>query len=331
MKRMTNLSKISGLCLIGAILLISCAIKQPCGDAECTMTTYAYYEEGDCALRADVYSPKDEGSTPAILWLHPGGMITGGRDWLDLDQLGLYLEAGYTVVAIDHRLAPENKLETIVEDIEAAYTWLNSEGPDLFNIDPDRIAVIGHSAGGYLTLLTGFRVEPPPKALVAFYGYGDITGGWATQPSASHSQGEVISRDAAEKALQHSQRACVPTGSELEGRFDYYVYARQQGTWPLEVSGHDPVVEVGWFVNYEPVQNVTLDYPPTMLLHGKADTDVPISVAESMVEALEARGVAYEFISKPGWNHVFDQMEAGSPDVEVALLQVIAFLDEFVK
>jgi acetyl esterase/lipase len=36
----------------------------------------------------------------------------------------MYLEAGYTVVAIDHCLAPEHKLETIVTDVEAAYTWL---------------------------------------------------------------------------------------------------------------------------------------------------------------------------------------------------------------
>ncbi|MGD8750539.1 MAG: alpha/beta hydrolase [Anaerolineales bacterium] len=129
---------------------------------------FTYLAEGDCELRADVYSPPGGEATPALLWIHYGGMIIGGRDWLDSSQLAMYLEAGYTVVAVDHRLAPEYKLETIVGDVEAAYAWLISEGASLFNIDPDRVAVVGHSAGDYLTLLTGFRTEPRPKALVAF-------------------------------------------------------------------------------------------------------------------------------------------------------------------
>jgi len=167
--------------------------------------------------------------------------------------------------------------------------------------------------------------------LVAFYGYGDLTGEWAIEPLASYNKGETITRQAAERALRKSQGACAPSGSQLEGRFDYYVYARQQGTWPLEVSGHDPVGEAGWFSSYEPAHNVTPDYPPTMLLHGQADSDVPFAAAERMVAALEAGGVTYEFVTRAGWNHVFDQMEAGSPAVRDAQQQVIAFLDKHVK
>jgi acetyl esterase/lipase len=258
-------------------------------------------------------------------------MITGGRDWLDTNQLAMYLEAGYTVVAIDYRLAPETKLETIVADVKAARAWLVAEGPALFNIDPDRIAVVGHSAGGYLALLTGFRADPLPKALVAFYGYGDLTGDWAAQPSTSHSQGERITRERANRALRGSGKSCVPIGSTLNGRFGYYVYARQQGTWPLEVSGHDPVTEAAWFSAFEPVQNVTPRYPPTMLLHGRADTDVPFAAAERMAAALEMQGVPYEFVSGARWNHVFDQTEADRPDVQAALRQVLAFLAANVK
>ncbi|MGD8750538.1 MAG: prolyl oligopeptidase family serine peptidase [Anaerolineales bacterium] len=133
----------------------------------------------------------------------------------------------------------------------------------------------------------------------------------------------MISQEAAEGALRRLRKDCVPAGSQLEGSFDYYVYARQRGTWPLEVSGHNPLEEAGWFRAYEPVHNVTSDYPPTMLLHGRADTDVPFAAAERMAAALEEQGVEYEFVYGAEWNHVFEQMEA--------LLQVLAFLDRHVK
>jgi acetyl esterase/lipase len=319
------------LCLICIVLLVGCSSDAPCGGVECTETTYIYLVEGDCELMADVYAPPGDNPTPVILWIHPGGMITGSRDWLDSNQLALYLEAGYTVVAIDHRLAPENKLETIVSDVEAAYYWVLNEGPLLFNIDPRQVAIVGHSAGGYLTLLTGFRTEPRPKALISFYGYGDLTGDWAIEPSASYNEGETITRQAAEQALESSRRACVPTSSELEGRFDYYVFSRQQGNWPLEISGHDPVAETEWFREFEPLRNLTFEYPPTMLLHGLADTDVPFAATERMVAALEENSVPYVFVSHASWNHVFDQTEAESASVQEALERVIEFLDLYVK
>jgi acetyl esterase/lipase len=319
------------LSLIGSNLLVSCSPSPPYGGVAFEQATFTYLQEGDCELQADVYSPTGGEATPAILWLHPGGMITGGRDWIDPNQLVLYLEAGYTVVAIDHRLAPENKLEAIVSDVEAAYAWLITEGPALFNIDPQRVAVVGHSAGGYLTLLTGFRVEPRPKALVAFYGYGDLTGEWAVDPLESYDQRERITRDAAERSLGKSQDTCIPSDAQLDDRFDYYISARQQGVWSFAISGHDPVGEAAWFRDYESVFNVTSSYPPTMLLHGGADTDVPFSVAERMIDALEAGGVSYEFVTRTEWNHVFDQAESDSPAVREALRQVISFLDRYVK
>ncbi|MEZ6144650.1 MAG: prolyl oligopeptidase family serine peptidase [Planctomycetaceae bacterium] len=55
-------------------------------------------------------------------------------------------------------------------------------GRSLPNIDPNRLAVMGGSAGGYLTLMTGF-VHPRPKVLAAFWGYGDLLGDWYTKPS----------------------------------------------------------------------------------------------------------------------------------------------------
>ena len=102
-----------------------------------------------------MYRAAGPGPHPAILYLHGGALIFGERAWISEAEVEVYLNAGYTVVTADYRLAPETKLETILEDVQDAYQWLVRQGPTLFNIDPSRIAVIGPSAGGYLTLLMG--------------------------------------------------------------------------------------------------------------------------------------------------------------------------------
>jgi acetyl esterase/lipase len=80
-------------------------------------------------------------------------------------------------------LAPETKLPEIISDIEEAFRWLADDGARQFHLDSRRIVVIGESAGGYLTLVTGYRVRPKPKALVALYGYGDLIGDWSFKPN----------------------------------------------------------------------------------------------------------------------------------------------------
>ncbi|MGD1994840.1 MAG: prolyl oligopeptidase family serine peptidase, partial [Anaerolineae bacterium] len=93
----------------------------------------------------------------------------------------------------------------------------------------------------------------------------------------------------------------------------------------------DPATEATAFAALEPVQNTDVDYPPTLLLHGRADTDVPFQQAQRMAAALEAAGVENELVSNPSWGHMFDQVFAGEPAVEAALDSVIAFLDTYLK
>ena len=141
--------------------------------------THTYKTVGGLEIKADVYLPTDSKIRPAIIWMHGGSLISGSRE--DPTEVNRYIQAGIAVVSIDYRLAPETKLPDILQDVRDAYQWLRSKGPGLFRIDPDRIAMVGHSAGGYLALAGGFILEPRPKAIVSFYGYGDVSGGWCTR------------------------------------------------------------------------------------------------------------------------------------------------------
>ncbi len=283
--------------------------------------TYTYKVVENCEIKAEVHRPSGGAVGPVIVWIHGGALIAGHRGDLRDDQRDLYLKAGYAVVSIDYRLAPETKLPAIVEDVQDAFRWVRQEGPRLFHVDPSRLAVVGHSAGGYLALMAGFCVDPRPNALVSFYGYGDIAGRWYAGPDPFYSRLSPVSKEEAYAAVG---RAPI---SEAEGwgeRGRFYLYCRQNGLWCQEVVGHDPHTEPKWFDAFCPVRNVTKDYPPTLLLHGDQDTDVPYEQSVMVAEALAAAGVEHELITIPGSGHGFDGSHV--PSVADVLTRVLTFL-----
>lgn len=147
------------------------------------VTTHTYKAVDGLAIRADVHLARDDRVRPIAVWIHGGALIMGRRQGVPQPLMDRLIEAGFAVVSIDYRLAPETKLAAIIEDVEDAFAWIRGQGPDLFRADPDRIAVLGSSAGGYLALTTGHRVDPRPQALVSFWGYGDLIGPWYSTPS----------------------------------------------------------------------------------------------------------------------------------------------------
>jgi len=288
-------------------------------------TTYTYKTVGDLPIKADVYRLSGDEVRPVIVWIHGGGLITGGRGGPAPEQRDRYLKAGYVIVSIDYRLAPETKAAGIIEDVRDAIAWVRAKGPELYQIDPKRVAVIGHSAGGYLTLMAGFTVEPRPQALIAFYGYGDVDGDWYAKPHEIYRQTRPLFTQA--EAYQ-AIGAKETTNGGAKGRGNFYTYCRQNGIWPQEVVGYDPVKQPREFDRFCPVRNVARDYPPTLLLHGDKDIDVPHEQSVAMAAALQRAGVAREFISIHGGGHGFDSKGMKDADVSSAFDKVEEFLNK---
>ncbi len=214
--------------------------------AEVRIQTYTYKQVGNLQIKADVYRADDETIRPVVVWIHGGALIMGGRSGIDARVKKMFLDAGYALVSIDYRLAPETKLPAILEDIEDAFRWIREKGPELFHIDAGRIAVLGGSAGGYLTLATGHRVTPRPTVLVAFWGYGDLIGDWYSQPSPHpRHQSPKLTEDQARQ-----QVSGPPIANSKDRKGDggaFYQFCRQRGIWPQEVSGWDPHTEAQSF------------------------------------------------------------------------------------
>lgn len=285
--------------LKGAAAAVSIAVwRSSRGEAQTLAQTYAYKTAGGCQVKADVYGSDLNLKKPVIIWIHGGALIFGSREappaWLNPD-------GRYVVISIDYRLAPETKLPLIIEDLQDAYRWVREHGPELLNVDPQRVAVAGESAGGYLTLMAGFSLSPPPKALLSLSGYGDITSPWYTRPSPFYLRLPMVSK---EEAYQSIGTLCV-CGPQQEGprRDRFYLYCRQQGIWPREVTGHDPDTEGHWFDPYCPIRNISANYPPTVLIHGSGDTDVPYEESVKMNEKLSQFIIKREFLQVPGGSH----------------------------
>lgn len=289
-----------------------------------TKRTYCYKQVGDCRIFADVYRRGEEKNRPAIVWIHGGALISGQRGNLQQVQLDKYLTAGFNVISIDYRLAPETKLKFIIEDLRDAFKWVRRRGPELAGIDPDRIAVVGHSAGGYLALMSGFRVKPRPKAIVSFYGYGDIIGEWYSRPDPFYSQQPPVAKDEAYAVVGQE----VISESNSRERFRFYLYCRQNGLWPNEVAGLDPGKRPKAFESLCPARNVTRKYPPTLLLHGDKDTDVPYEQSVLMAEVLTRHHVEHKLITMTNRGHGFDggRRAVDDPVIVETFDQVVAFL-----
>jgi dipeptidyl aminopeptidase/acylaminoacyl peptidase len=115
----------------------------------------------------------------------------------------------------------------------------------------------------------------------------------------------------------------VPPSSR---RFRFYLYCRQQGLWPKEVGGIDPHNNSTAFDPFCPIRNVTGEYPPTLLLHGDKDTDVPFEQSRQKYNVLKQHGVECEFIPVEGGGHGFDAAGTKDPQVVADFDRVIAFL-----
>jgi acetyl esterase/lipase len=314
-----NVSSLAGRAAL--LCVLSVAAVQDAEGQEVVRSTYTYKTIGDLHIRADVYRKPDDTIRPALLWIHGGALIMGNRRGLNPVQAESYLNAGFTIVSIDYRLAPQAKLQQIVEDLEDAYRWVRTDGPKLFRIDPNRVAVIGHSAGGYLALMAGFVLNPRPKAVVSFYGYGDIAGEWYSRPDPFYNRQPAVAKEEAYRAV--GTRVISEDQGGNRGRF--YLYTRQQGLWPLEVVGRDPAREPRAFDGFCPVRNVTREYPPTLLLHGDNDTEVPFEQSVLMATELKRHGVHHELISMPGRGHGFDGAMS-DPVIAATFDRVLKFL-----
>ncbi len=144
--------------------------RQQKRDAAITKTT-EYYESDGVRLGIDIYQPNETefpGIRPGILLFFGGGFMVGCKDAFgpQAEELAKHgyvaFSADYRITALHGTTAPDSML-----DGAAAWTYVR-ENAAKWNLDPERLAAGGGSAGGLIALMTGPLSGVFPKALVLF-------------------------------------------------------------------------------------------------------------------------------------------------------------------
>jgi acetyl esterase/lipase len=127
---------------------------------------------GEPAIRVLLTTPSEGQSPyPAVLWIHGGGLVLGSPQMEAFGTGRLARDLGVVTVSPDYRLAPEHPFPAALDDCMATLRWMRANADGL-GIDPDRIAVMGASAGGGLSAAVAQRSHDegiPLRAQVLAY------------------------------------------------------------------------------------------------------------------------------------------------------------------
>jgi acetyl esterase/lipase len=144
----------------------------------------AYAQHDGVELLGDLYVPKGRRDAPALVAVHGGGWVQGARS--AFQYWGPYLAArGVALFSIGYRLAAKSKTyPEAVQDVLAGVQFVRGKAGE-FGIDPQRIGLMGASAGAHLAALAAlggakFAGSASVKALVAVYGIYDVLAMWTS-------------------------------------------------------------------------------------------------------------------------------------------------------
>ncbi|WP_109530779.1 MULTISPECIES: alpha/beta hydrolase [Nocardia] len=144
-------------------------------------------------LKARVYDPDHAGTV--LVYFHGGGWVIGDLDTHDGFCRTLARRGGIRIVAVDYRLAPEHPYPAAIDDAESAFRDIVGRASE-FGVAPERVAVGGDSAGGYLAAMLCQRVladgGPNPLLQLLIYPPTELTG--KSESRATFAEGFALTR-----------------------------------------------------------------------------------------------------------------------------------------
>jgi len=251
--------------------------------------TYArYFDWPQADLKMDIVRPVTKEKTPAVIFVPGGGWITAPK--AQGVQLTFKLaEAGFAVASIEYRTIVQANYIDIVGDAKAAVRYLRTHA-DEFNIDKNKIAIMGVSAGGWLASMVevtegvekfdfGENLDQSSKvqAVVDFFGPSDLTK-W----------GADYSKDKQELYTSASSEVSLLANGLAD-------YKGNKGGSILDTP------ETAKATN--PITYISKNTPPFLIFHGNNDTTVSSSQSKILYDALIKNNIQADYYIINGGEH----------------------------
>ena len=205
--------------------------------------------------------PEVEGPLPLVVYIHGGGWQSGDhRGGIEVVR-DLVASGRYAGASIGYRLTDEVVWPAPYEDCQDALDWIRERADDL-GLDPDRIVVFGHSAGGHLAAMLAVRSEGPnrPAAAIDFFGPTDLLAMDRQMP--------------ADGLIRHDDLGS-PESRLLGGPLQDRVKLARSAS---------------------PIEFVDAGDPPLLVVHGEQDRLVPFEQSVDFVAAIEEAGGSVVFL-----------------------------------
>lgn len=247
----------------------------------------------DSVQTLDLYVPAGKGPFPLVFWIHGGGWHSGGKLESGINLALKFLPKGFALASINYRLTGDAAFPAQILDCNAALAYLRHDAAR-YRIDPDRVGVLGHSAGAHLA------------ALMACTGHDKR---FSPEP---------------ESSLRVQAAVCWATPADLD---------RDRGNWPATSMMYNADSAPLWGLFPEkrydgefarmasPVSYVNAEVPPMLIVHGQKDELVPPGQASAFVDLLKKAGVPVKLRLDPEHGH--DVMNAESIDEGIRFFTVV--------
>jgi len=278
--------------LLPLVLLLACQAHEE--------RTVSYDERHGDSTTMDLYLPGGGGTArPAIFFVHGGGWRLFSKRQFQ-SQARRFARSGYVTASINYRLVPEGRFPNAAWDTACALAWFQNHAVEL-GVDPDRIVLMGYSAGGHLAGLVATTIGHP------------------------------------ELAPDCAEGAPGPVAGVISGAGPMDMRGLRQGDVVHEFMGGSPDELPELYDLASPITHASPDDPPFLFVHGRSDLFVPNRQSRNMRDLLRAEGVEAEYLQLHGTGHVLNPTDdaaalgvALSTDSPEARTAILDFLDRHV-
>ena len=275
------------------------------------------YKDG-MALVMDVYTPKSPNGA-GVIWVAAGGwreFFAWRRDAFALgpgekdphhpviaDLLKALFSAGYVIFAVSHSSRPRYTIDDLRPDMPRAVRYIRHHAED-FDIHPQRIGILGGSSGGHVSLMTA--TDPPPpdedaedpidressevQAVVSYFPPTDLVNFGGEGTNVNDFTNAYFMRNA-EPPVSNSP-------------LDFHQWD-EEGQRYERVN--DPAERLEYFRRNSPIEYLSANMPPVLLLHGDEDELVPIQQSGRLVARMKELDIVHKLVVLTGLGHAYPE------------------------